>query len=317
MSTQGNQSERVSTIGGDRLCTGCGFNLFGQPVSRDVGTGLMVSRCPECGAAAALQEYPGPFRALKWMTGALIALWLVLLLGMVAGTVGVMVGSATALREVTIEETSVEIGKQHAKWFLETKQEQVLQKQVDAGTMQQAMKLQIVQQVQNAGWGWSQVTDAWWDGADQRSMVRWPWTGGRENLVMSVFGGVMLVLGVWCCGVLLATAMPGVRGVRRFVLAFIVFGIACVGFEMVVLMSAVRGWKPAGGYTVTRELAHQLVPQMAGFAMILGLSAILLIGVWVGRSVSRWVIRGVLPPRLAAHLHVLWEADGLVFPVRR
>ena len=130
---------------------------------------------------------------------------------------------------------------------------------------------------------------------------------------MSVFGGVMLVLGVWCCGVLLATAMPGVRGVRRVVLAVIVLGLACLGFEMVVLMSAVSGWKPAGGYTVTRELAHQLVPQMAGFAMILGLSAILLIGVWVGRSVSRWVIRGVLPPRLAAHLHVLWEADGLVF----
>lgn len=313
MSERGNQDERVSTIGGDRLCSGCGFNLFGQPVTRDAGTGLMLSRCPECGAAAALQEYPGPFRALKWLTGALIALWLFVLLGMVAGTVGVITGSAVAMREVTIEETSVEIGKQHAKWFVETKQEQELQKQVAAGTMTQAARQQIVQQVQGGGWGWAQVTDSWWDGVDQQGMISWPWTGDREKKVMSAYMGVMLIIGVWMCGVLLATAMPGVRGVRRVVLVLIVCGVACAIFELVVLTSSVRGWKPTGGYTSARELAYQIVPQMAGFAMIAGLSGVLAVGVCTGRSVSRWVIRGVLPHRLAAQLHVLWEADGLIF----
>jgi len=34
----------------DRFCDGCGYNLRTQPVRREAHTGLLLCRCPECGA---------------------------------------------------------------------------------------------------------------------------------------------------------------------------------------------------------------------------------------------------------------------------
>jgi hypothetical protein len=311
---QTEQSARVSTIRGDLLCCACGFNLFGQPVSRDTGTGLLVARCPECGTAAALQEYPGPFRALKWISGALITLWLLLILMLFGGTAGLMFGTTLALREVAIEETSVEIAQRHAKWFEESNQAIKLNADVQAGTLLPAICDQIVQQARAGASSWVGVSDAWWISVDDKSMVRWPWSGRGDEAVRSAIAGLFLGVGIVACGVILATAMPGVRGWRFAVVMLVVAGVAAAGYVMLGMTGATRGWRAIPGYTTARELAAQAVPLSAGFVMIAIQGSLLLMGMWAGRKVSRWVVRGVLPERLARQLHVLWDADGVEYP---
>jgi hypothetical protein len=310
---QSGQSGRVSTLRGDRLCTKCGFNLFGQPVERDTGTGLMLARCPECGAAAAFQEYPGPFRALKWISGALIALWLLLMLGLVAGTAGLMFGTTLALREATAEETAMEIAQQHMKWFEETNQAVKLNMDVQAGTLMAAARDQIVQQVRSGASPWVSVSDTWWATADAKKMVRWPWSGSGDEKTRSLIAGFFLGVGLLTCGVVLATAMPGVRGWRFALVVLIVMGLAGSGYLLVGMTNGVRVRWGMAGYTTARELAFQAVPLSAGFVMLAVQGVLLLLGMAMGRKVARWVVRGVLPERLARQLHVLWEADGVAY----
>ena len=57
-SSSGTERRTVSILVGDRLCTKCGYNLTGQPVLREPHYEMLIVRCPECGAVAALQEYP-------------------------------------------------------------------------------------------------------------------------------------------------------------------------------------------------------------------------------------------------------------------
>lgn len=311
MSNETNQQARISTIGGDRLCTRCGFNLFGQPVQKDAGTGLMVSRCPECGAAAALQEYPGPFRALKWISGALIAVWLLMVLGLIAGTTAIMMGTTVGTREMTVEETGSEIAKRHKDWFDKTKQDAELQKQVDAGTLSLAAKQTILQQIQVGNW--ALVSDTWWQTVDQQEIVRWPWKGGNEHVAQTALLGAFLGLGLLCCGMALATAMPGMRGKRFLLVVIVTCGLACLGYEMVVLTTRIAGWRPTPGFVTAREHAYRTVPAAVGFLMIAMQGAVLLVGLFIGRKIARWIVKGTLPPRLARQLHVLWEADNLSF----
>ena len=56
---EGVSSEVVTgIIQGDRVCIACGFNLCGQRIVREPRYNLLIARCPECGQAATLQEYP-------------------------------------------------------------------------------------------------------------------------------------------------------------------------------------------------------------------------------------------------------------------
>ena len=45
----GSPLQRHQQLHVDAFCTGCGYNLHGQPVTRDERTGIFLCRCPECG----------------------------------------------------------------------------------------------------------------------------------------------------------------------------------------------------------------------------------------------------------------------------
>ena len=75
------------TIRADRACIACGFNLFGQPITREAHYNLLITRCPECGQAAALQSYPTMSHWVNRFRAILSALWIALTLGILALTV--------------------------------------------------------------------------------------------------------------------------------------------------------------------------------------------------------------------------------------
>ena len=57
------------------------------------------------------------------------------------------------------------------------------------------------------------------------------------------------------------------------------------------------------------ELQGIVMPVMLGLV-----SASTLLGVWLGRRVSRVVVRWSLPPRMRSALAILWTRDGLAPP---
>lgn len=50
--------EEVARIEGTRPCLQCGHDLFGQPIHKLEPYSILLTRCPECGTAAPLNEYP-------------------------------------------------------------------------------------------------------------------------------------------------------------------------------------------------------------------------------------------------------------------
>ncbi len=79
----------VSRIETDRFCESCGYNLHLQEVRRDPRTGVLLTRCPECGRYAPAQTHTTAGRLwLRRLAGAFILGWVMLLLVLVGAAVG-------------------------------------------------------------------------------------------------------------------------------------------------------------------------------------------------------------------------------------
>ena len=85
----------LGLIRADLFCENCSYNLHGQIVTRDSGTGLLVCRCPECGkfAAAGVATDAGRPWLRRLGTG-LLVLW-VLTVVWLLGTAVVGLGALT------------------------------------------------------------------------------------------------------------------------------------------------------------------------------------------------------------------------------
>jgi len=95
----------VSTIVADRMCSGCGYNLVGQNVLREPHYRMLVTRCPECGAYASVQEFPllGIWsRRLGFFVAAIVIVLMVLALPATSASLWGMSESARQLRQSAV-----------------------------------------------------------------------------------------------------------------------------------------------------------------------------------------------------------------------
>lgn len=109
--------QRVSEVIGERICAGCGFNLFGQPIVREHYYAMLIVRCPECAMVAGLQEYPflGKW-ANRW--GRLLAgLWLVAIMIALFAGAGILAQGAFQTASKIVAPISIEIGKSFQSWY--------------------------------------------------------------------------------------------------------------------------------------------------------------------------------------------------------
>lgn len=114
--TQPPSPQRVSVLIGDRFCATCGFNLVGQTVVREPHYHMLMVRCPECGTAAAMQEYPMLGRwANRWAR--VLAVLLVLVL--TAFTIGASFacwGVSMPPVYAMVQPLADRLGEEHVKW---------------------------------------------------------------------------------------------------------------------------------------------------------------------------------------------------------
>ncbi len=84
----------LATVEVDRYCEGCGYNLYSLPVRRESRTGVLMTRCTECGrfnvanqAAAAFSPWLNRLAGLLLVGWILMVLWLLVLAGLAEGAI--------------------------------------------------------------------------------------------------------------------------------------------------------------------------------------------------------------------------------------
>ena len=304
--------QRTGEIQGDRLCLRCGFNLHGQSILREPHYNLLIVRCPECASVTGLQEYPTLGRwARRWafVFAGVYALFVFAAL-LVAGLTS---GAATlATAEEFEREVASHVAAEHRSWFQSTDQATVLR---NSYPNQQAAVTQTIGSVNN--WGsWAAVNEQWWRDGGKQS-VREALNRSTPARMAILLAFTLIPLGGALMGVAFASLLPGLRGYRLLVVPLLV-GLLAAAMSAAIRMANMG--PPANfveGYVRAVSLAREIVPQ-ASWMVLLGLLLVgLSVGVLIGRSIVRFLVRLLLPPRTAAALGYLWEADGKTYRHRR
>lgn len=313
--------ERVSTIGADRLCASCGYNLIGQSVVREPHYKLLIARCPECGEAAALQEYPSLGAWVSRLTAVLAVVWVLVLLGALAGSIAAITAFPISIAD--------EAGRQYrwqidGQWDMDRQHEasrlvadfmarQTTTDTDDVTTQSPGMQIPdgtVVMQQADTSINRFDDFGVWWSDQDPEALLAA--MGGRKRVIdrralwiLIPFSLTALVVGMFWSAALITRR-------RIFVLALLAFiSVISLGFMILAkvdLQSEEISWARA---VMWREFSGSLIIP----AGLIGV-AFLMIGGWFGRPILRGLVRAMLPPRLRGSLAILWLADGKKLPAR-
>jgi hypothetical protein len=293
--------QRVSTLVGDRLCTRCGYNLVGQTIWRETHYNLLIVRCPECGTVASVQEYPLLGRWAGRWAALLAAVWLLVCLGMLFATAGIMYGFSQEAARDSCRTFAKHLAERQKTW---------MEGQNAAGTLNPAMSWVLSQPAgayMAADPNWSEQQDlkailaelgGWMKVVDWRALEIW----SRMGLTLLPFGcfwGVAMIQ------------------LRRWRLAlFLLAPLALVGIFAMIgwLFRSDPQMAPWSYYGMTELARREMGLPIELLTMAFG-AAVLLAGLMIGRPLTRLLIRALLPPRLRSSLALLWIADGLTPPL--
>lgn len=286
--TQQEPEQRRGVLTGDRACIACGFNLSGQTIVRERHYNMFIVRCPECGVAASLQEYPLLGRWSARLGAAVAGLWVLILLGGTIITAVAIWGFADSIAS--------SLSSNYARLISEAAQEHANAQTKAAGTPPNPYAYNSFDQQ----WWESIPPDKFFaDAGGWARAVHWPalWIIVPQAIVMTAFG------------IFWSVALGRIR--PRLVLAFVALatGLACA-FMAIDYANADNTWYWMGGYDIAKnKIGWPLSP----IGLITGASALAL-GMAVGRTLARWLVLLFLPPRLRAPLSFLWITDGLPLP---
>ncbi len=299
---------RVGSIDGHRLCAACGFNLRGQPVLRERQYAMLIARCPECAAVAALQEYPTLGRwAGRWAM-LLAALWFLALL---AGSLLAAAGIYGAAEEVSRRELAPYSKALNREYFrLATDAWDTTN--AAATTPAAAATNPYRAQIDNANeYGW--VEERFFTPTTARDVL--DRIGGPD--AAREFGAVVISipLAVWFAlsGMVFGVAFAHLRRAGLLAVAGGILGLAIVLYLLVSINWMARPMF-TGGYRSAYDIAAENLSSRLIWVALVVMSLALYVGMLIGRPIARTAIRFLLPPRLRAPLAGLWVCDGLAPP---
>jgi len=326
-------------IRADRACIGCGFNLFGQTVTKEEHYGLAITRCPECGTVAALQTYPVMGHWVNRFRALIAAVWVLVLLGAFMGNTMAWVGMTQGASSLASQDMSDIIGSANAAWVRERDAAIATAKE---STNTTAAATPSASQIASPTGGLPAGTTIITAGGvttvngvvvstpapattiTTPGQYRWTWldpvwmenhldatvrsSGGlwkninTEYLVMMIPGAIVAVLS----GIFWSVALLG--GTRRkAAMVPMVVGVLAVLIHFGIHF-------PDSGTTYASHVAEDLYAMVIGPAYIGSLFVLSWIGIWIGRSVARWVVVMALPAQNRVPLSLLWTRDGKALP---
>lgn len=300
---------RVGVVTGDRLCAACGFNLGGQTIVREAHYDMLMVRCPECGAPAALQEYPflGKW-ASRW--GALLAAaWLVAMVGGLAVTALFIAGMANETAEEGIRPLARRIASLQMDWYAEQSR---LAAQGSAGY---AYYPAYAQSPLNE---YMPLDPRWWGSQDPASILAGAAASGGVYDMSCMRTWVLFGIVLFVVGVVWSVALMHVGRRRIWVVAVVLAlagGAAIYLWRSPLAVIAPMIWSM--GWTSATGAAFDMAGAPLRWATV-GASVVpLMLGLLIGRPVTRLAARLLLAPRLRGALGILWACDNLPMPRTR
>ncbi len=304
---------RTGSIQTDRPCSACGFNLHGQPTVRERHYAMLITRCPECGVVAALQEYPSLGRWAGRWAGLIAGVWFLVLIVGVFATGAVMMALASSVRSDAVEPLAIQIATEH-----KAAQTAALTASA-AGTA--ATTAGGATGNANLNWYASQepgkynsIEIAWWEKQDAGALLARAMASEKGSLQWwALWNWRAIPLIFVPLGCFWAAALVAVPRRRVWVIAIPAVGAAAFIQVFADADSAVATWMI---HTTAATLAAKLTGGMffwltlAAAAVTLGVSAL------IGRPIVRWMVRWLLPPGACAALGILWTCDGIDAPGR-
>jgi hypothetical protein len=289
----------VSHVAGDRLCAGCGFHLVGQPIVREPRYKLLIVRCPECGTAAALGEYPALGRWAGRWAALLAAVWLVGLLGAGLLSVTVLAVPMLAMVEQTGIEAAEALADAQRSWAESLPA-------AERAAMPNADEL-------SQAYAWVGIRPEFLAARSPADVLRergrlWPMITAEMRAGLFFWG--LALVGV---SVFWAVALPHRR---RWQSVLIVLGLWGAGFALFWAngAGAMMYGHMGGNLPTAHEVAMGFV-RPRSLLMIGGGGIVLSVVACVfGRPLARGIVRLALPPRLRGPFVFLWRADGKALP---
>ncbi|MCC6659828.1 MAG: hypothetical protein IT437_02970 [Phycisphaerales bacterium] len=291
---------RVSTVAGHRLCSSCGFTLLGQPILREPHYAMLIIRCPECGAIAAVQEYPALGRwAARW-AALLAAIWLVTLVGATLASAGILFGMSEGMLDAATTLYAEEIARAHDLWYkaLPDPKASPVAAYMPAGAI-----------VAPGAFSW--IDAAWWKSVDKPAFLRahGGWFGAMDPA--AYWFAWWVVLAGLVIGIFWSVALLAARRTRAMLIAAAIVPLAA-SFCWLAHQGEAMPW--VSGINLAANAAEaQFVPCTASLALAIGALSIAA-GIWIGRPLVRLAVRTLLPPPMRLPLAGLWITDGLAPP---
>ncbi len=261
---------------GDRVCSVCGFNLHGQQIVREEHYGMLIVRCPECSATAALEEYPS---LGKWAGRLSFLTASVFLLGMVAlffVSSALIAGFAASSQNEQITSIARLIAVDHL-----SHQQKV---QTPAAPPQGAPAAYLPYAASNLrAWEYDAIELAWWDATDQAKYRPAPtvlWTEIDRKMGVEALMAGMFAVGIGCAW---AVALCGLSR-RRLWLIVVAIGIGSMLAIAITLMtgqSVLWGYSNGPGWKTASLLARE-------FAILSGAWKFLAFEIAMVRWAWRW-----------------------------
>ena len=291
---------RVGVVTGERLCAACGFNLMHQPIVREPHYSMLLVRCPECAAAASLQEYPSLGRWAGRWAALLAGLWLLFLTALLFGTAGLLFAMSEGQTNQYSWKFARVIAERHAAYI---------------ETLDDAAKAKLPQWIVGQPVSAHVFIDqAWWDAQDGAALRReaggWARAGDWGNAgawFWIVIAGAVLG-GFW------SIALLYVR--RPRLLLFSLLPLALAGAFHGLTSSEDWSGQWGGMYHSAQLARRQIGWPVVGLTLGLAMAA-MWTGLWLGRPAARLAVRAMLPPRQRGALAFLWLADEKTPPLSR
>jgi hypothetical protein len=277
------------------MCTRCGYNLTGQAVLREPYYSMLMVRCPECGTAAAVQEYPLLGRWANRWAAVLAALWLFVMLALLFGGSAAMYGASMWAVEMGSRNYTNSIGDHWQRWAAQSTQQS------------QSTTAPFIRYSTNDFDKWLKTVGA--STLLQDAGGRW----GAIDWTRLYFGMPWLIL-PFVLGCTWAVALPGRTRAGLIVWGFIVM-LVSIGYCSLYIFSLYsQSASYNSGYWSGYQFAsNQLGPTLIGVSQA-AQGVVLLIAILMGRPLARRMINIMLPPRLRSSLAFLWLCDGLAPP---
>ena len=268
-------------IRADRACVSCGFNLYGQPVTKEPHYGLAIARCPECGTAAALQQYPTATHLVSRYHAVLSAFWIAILLLMAV----INVWDLRTMVDHASREAGAELASTIAVDFDAWSQQQQSQGSTSSFSVYQIdptwIRDHLDATIRDAGGLWANLS---------------------PNAVYALMTASLAAVfwGVWWSIALLGSSR------RRVMIASMGIVLAATLLELApsTNQSNWRGNNPR--FIAGERYMPVMLPAVMGVVTI-GI----VLGIWIGRPLARWLIVAALPPRSRVPFGVFWTRDGL------